>query len=563
MNAPSEKPTRPLLRVAWGHVGQNMQGLLNAQTLVALVFLLGYPLFDAVPQEILFKIRHYISAQYNVSTQPVSASPYRGTDSTNQRPNGASPLALPSSRSDEITSGSDLVFITLDDAYAEQHRYPQVTPRAYLDSLVRAVSEHHPRVIALDFKFSTADLSDPDYARLCKRLRDASDRGITVVLPTAVQRDRDWYRVLPFPPASLRTESLVGYANLLGRPVENADLTRPIGPTGARVPSFALAALMGYLQPDEITRARTAAHPSGDAQASDGCSFTDRDVSCTSDGTPGTSIVSLWQKIAPETMDATFDQMTGGRRIVPINYRGPVRAGSMSVHSAETLFRVPGAMDALVRDKLVLIGATFEDPEGQDTFATPFGDMRGAEVHATVLHGLLDGDRLYAMSGWTSVIFCLALGLFLFLLAFRCRFQMMLTTVAVAVLYAGACIGLFTFGSVLLPAGPGLAVIGVTGLLLHKATHVWHPVLCHCRDAWQRVKCQLPVVLTGTDADPPSAGDASSMEDMSTDTQSSQATSPETPSSEIPFIDVASQRLTSPVPGVKRDDAPAGDSGPG
>ena len=573
MAAPPEKLTRPPLAIVWDRAVQNMQGLLNAQTLLALVLLLGYPLFDAVPQEVLFKIRHHISAQTGAAPQG------HGIDRTTQRPTtpstraAASPRVLSPSRTDrtgKTTSGSDFVFITLDDAYAEQHRYPLVTPRGYLDSLVRAVTEHHPRVIALDFKFSTADLRDPDYARLCEGLHDASRRGITVVLPTAVQRDQDWYRVLPFPPVSLRSLSLLGYANLRGQPVENADLTRPMGPTGARMPSFALAALMGYLQPDEIARARSTAQPPADAAASRASPSTNLNASCMSEGSPGTSIGGLWQKVTPETMDAALNQVTRGRRVVPINYRGPVRAGSMSVHSAETLFRVPGAIDPLVRDKLVLIGATFEDPEGQDTFVTPFGDMRGAEVHATVLHSLLDGDRLYVISGLTGVIFCLALGLITVFLAFRCRFQMVLATIGVAAMYAGTCIGLFTFGSTLLPVGPGLAVTGVTGLLLHKATHLWYPCArthvrfrCSFRDAWQTMKHQITGISTGkvvpTDTQAPAsnADGTASAKDMSASMQSNRS-----PSSEVPFIDPATKRSAPPLSQLQRGEAPTGDGDP-
>lgn len=524
MNEPSRKPTRTLLNTLWEGTVQNTQGLVNFQTLAALFLLLGYPLFDGVPKDVLFKVRHYITSHDIFSSA---------------RDAEWAPL-IASHASDDVrpTRGSDLVFITLDDAYAIQHRSPRLTPRAYLDSLLRAVLDHEPRVVALDFKFSTADLTDPDYARLCERLASASNRGITVVLPTAVQAEQDWYRVLPFPPAGLRHHSLAGYANLRGRPVEYADLTRPVGPTGARVPSFALSALVAYVRPDDIADAQSATPPP------------DPGISCTSDGPPGASAIGVWQKVLPETLDATLDEVTGGRRVVPINYRGPVQAGVMQVHSAETLFRVPGAME-LVRDKLVLIGATFDDPDGYDTFRTPFGDMRGASVHATVLHELLDGHRLVAVSGWMSLLVCLGLGLFTFLVAFRYRFRMLLITGGIAAGYAVTSVGLFTLADVLLPAGPGLAVIGVTGLILHGASRLWYPcarthirLRCAYRDVARRVRQRLPseTMRIGNEEH---ADDTSSVVTaaQTVSSRSAKADPPEPP----PFIDADAQSLTSPL----------------
>jgi len=453
-----------LSRAVRDSVVHNARSLDSLRTVAALIAVILVGLLSPVPDRILFSLRHHLSTVDGLSTATSSA-------------NGV--------------SGSEIVVIALDEAYAEQHRYPEVTPRTYLDSLIRAVAAHNPSVIALDFKFSAADLSDPAFVSLCKRLATETADGPIVVLPTAVQQEQNWYRDLPFPPAHLRRHALSGYANLTGQPVETVELTRPLGPDRrsapsnargrpSRIPSFALSALIAHTNPDSVRRARKEVLQ------------VPNPTSCSTDAVGIGAGNTMWQAIDDATIDRTIQQFAREREAVRINFRGPVQAGVMNVHSAETLLRVPSVLEDLVPDKLVLIGSTYTDPEGKDTFATVFGEMRGVEVHAAILDTLL-GDRvLRAVRGWGTVMTCLLLFLAMYHVGVCTHFNLIGATLVVGVSYSLMCLSLLVFQDVLLPAGPGLAVVIAEGIVLHNATVLWYPsvrayarIRTTCRDLFQ------------------------------------------------------------------------------
>ena len=436
-----------LSRAVRDSVIHNARSLDSLRTVAALVAVILVGLLSPVPDRVLFSLRHHLSSVDVLSALSSSA-------------NGV--------------SGSEIVVIALDEAYAEQHRYPEVTPRTYLDSLIRAVAAHNPSVIALDFKFSTADLRDPAFVSLCERLAAETADGPIVVLPTAVQQEQNWYRPLPFPPAHLRRHTLSGYANLRGQPVEAAELTRPMGPDRrpdssigqnrpSRIPSFALSALIAHTHPDSVRRAREEALR------------VPNPASCSTNAVGLGAGNTVWQAIDDATIDQTIQQFARQRETVRINFRGPVQAGTMNVHSAETLLRAPTVLADLVPGRLVLIGSTYADPEGKDTFDTVFGEMRGVEVHAAILDTLLGDRALRAISSWGTLVICLLLFLAMYHVAVCIRFNLIGATLVVVVSYSLICLSLLLFRDVLLPAGPGLAVVIATGIVLHNATALWYP----------------------------------------------------------------------------------------
>ncbi len=97
------------------------------------------------------------------------------------------------------------------------------------------------------------------------------------------------------------------------------------------------------------------------------------------------------------------------------NFIGP--AGSFLTIGSDAVYQigVSGqdiAGDNPLRDRIVLVGATFE--EGRDTYPTPRGIMSGVEIHANILHALLTRSQIQPIAWGTSLllqfVLCLLLG---------------------------------------------------------------------------------------------------------------------------------------------------------
>src|SRR5690606_15000990 len=103
----------------------------------------------------------------------------------------------------------ELVIVALDERFAEHHDFPAETPQDYLAAVVRAVAGHQPRVIALDYWLTNADLVDPGFDSL--RAAVTAAPAVHFVFPTRLLAWADGQTVLDAPPAPLRRHVLTGY----------------------------------------------------------------------------------------------------------------------------------------------------------------------------------------------------------------------------------------------------------------------------------------------------------------------------------------------------------------
>ncbi len=93
-----------------------------------------------------------------------------------------------------------------------------------------------------------------------------------------------------------------------------------------------------------------------------------------------------------------------------INFIGP--AGSFLTISSDAVYQIGVsdqeiAWDNPLRDRIVLVGATFE--ESRDAYPTPHGIMPGVEIHANILHTLLARSQIRPVAWGTSLILQLVL----------------------------------------------------------------------------------------------------------------------------------------------------------
>ena len=270
----------------------------------------------------------------------------------------------------------NLVVIALDQSFGEHYAFPEVTPRDYLARLVRTVAAYGPRVIALDYKFIDADRQDSTFADFVQAVSEAGN----VVLPSMLAGHPGPYIQLPIPTGNLRARArTTGYALLWGDPVRRMRLQVELA-DGRTTPSFALAALAAWHFPD-----------GSNAEALD------------------------W--------DAVLDSLRfprPGTAPFYVNYHGPVNTDFFTVYASEEFLIDQDKYADLLHDKLVLIGSTYLDAQAEDAFNTPFGEMRGVQVHANIIQNLL--SRRYFTPAhpdpfWT--ILCVLLTLLFALFCFR------------------------------------------------------------------------------------------------------------------------------------------------
>lgn len=282
----------------------------------------------------------------------------------------------------ERKAASNLVVIAL---LAEKGRDSAVTPRDYLARLVRTIAQYQPAVIALDYDFDDEDLSDPHFAEL----RAAVAQAGNVVLPCLLLPQGGQYEILSLPPAELLAVTGVGYSTLFEEAVYELPLHMTLA-EGTCLPSFALAAVAGYVQPEKFFPLRTAHETSDNIEAD-----------------------SIWTPAYWERVLARNHCPNVGKEPVAINYFGKVDGYQIALQRAEEFLKEAEAgsiaPDAFA-NKVVLVGSAFPLPDGGDQFHTPFFEMFGVEVQANIISMLLSGDYLQRLGwGWTIAFVLLAL----------------------------------------------------------------------------------------------------------------------------------------------------------
>ncbi len=320
-----------------------------------------------------------------------------------------------------------LVVIALDQSFGENYAFPDVTPRDYLARLVRTVAAYRPRVIALDYKFVDDDRQDSSFADFVQAVAEAGN----VVLPGILTGPPGSHTLLPIPTDTLLAHTrTTGYALLWGDPVRRMRLQVELA-DGRTAPSFALAALAAWHVPDG----------------------------------PGAEALD-W--------DAVLDSLRfplPGTAPFFVNYQGSVNTDFFNVYASETFLASPDAYADLLRDKLVLIGSTYSDAQVGDAFHTPFGEMRGVEVHANIIQNLLS-QRYFTPAHpgpfWTLLfltILCVLLTLLFAFFFFRHTQtrQAFLYTTLFLLAWSLAGLALFVYRDVLLPFN-ALLIFGFAGL---------------------------------------------------------------------------------------------------
>jgi adenylate cyclase len=257
----------------------------------------------------------------------------------------------------ERSAPSGVVIVAIDDQTLSEAT-DHAPSRQMFARLVRAVSDHHPRAVALDIAFP-----DSKDAIVDAELADALKSTTSVVASIAVFGGTD--------PALVASHS--GELALAPKPSEilwPTDVIRNVTKTGLANVSTDSSGIPRYVPllfeiPDGVAPSFALAVASAAA---------------------GSETV-----IGPESIElAGQTANTDLGYNLPIRYYGP--AGSFKQYSAATFLRGGSDVDS-VRGQVVLIGITAAG--AGDTFATPFDRVvPGVEIFATAISNLLTGHML-------------------------------------------------------------------------------------------------------------------------------------------------------------------------
>ncbi|NNF58596.1 MAG: CHASE2 domain-containing protein, partial [Rhodothermaceae bacterium] len=95
----------------------------------------------------------------------------------------------------EVAPAPELVIVALDEVFAEHHDFPRETPKEYLADVVRAVAAYEPRVVALDYWLTNADLNEDGFEALVQAVEEAP-AAVQFVFPTRLLARPEGYTVL-------------------------------------------------------------------------------------------------------------------------------------------------------------------------------------------------------------------------------------------------------------------------------------------------------------------------------------------------------------------------------
>jgi hypothetical protein len=139
-------------------------------------------------------------------------------------------------------------------------------------------------------------------------------------------------------------------------------------------------------------------------------------------------------------------------------------------HTLAELSGLPAALrERILQGRLVLLGATYRHPTGEDTFGTPFGERRGVWVHAQILNTLLTGQTPWRLGPWVGIVvsFLLAAVIALIVGHRQAGLKGLLAAVILLAGYEVLAAFVFSAAGILMPAGAPLAT-GFLALTLYR-----------------------------------------------------------------------------------------------
>lgn len=297
----------------------------------------------------------------------------------------------------------EIVLIQIDDRAFEKLGEKQPLPRSYLASLIEVAVRGGARVIGLDVEFKVR--TDPaEDEPLLRAIQSAEESGVSkVVLVYVIRSEREddtgvFYKRSPF--FDPRLNVVAGFANAS---VESDGFVRRVplvlrGSDGTMLPSFALAVLARHAGYDPSSLDKVLA--------------------------PGGKIalrLPEWDRLQGKFHAGKTSFEFAIEESWKINFAGG-RGSFVSLPSEPLALlakaKVPLASDNPFRDKIVLIGASFQ--ESRDFFPTPHGLMSGLEIHANIIHTILTRSQIATTSRVIAfsilIIFTLATSLLVTLL---------------------------------------------------------------------------------------------------------------------------------------------------
>ena len=293
----------------------------------------------------------------------------------------------------------EIVLVQIDDQAFSRLGEKQPLPRSYIAGLIDVLDRSGAKVIGVDIEFKVKT-NPRDDAMLLKAIQDASDNGLSRVVPVFVVRPekevngRILYSRAPFFSPTLPV--LSGFANA---PIDPDGVFRQLplavrASDGKTLASLALAVLARYAGYDG---ARLEAEMNRGGEV--------------------TLKLPEWDKFQgrllpePTALSFAIDEQW------KINFAGA--EGSFAAIPSDLVFQISKMKTALAEDnpfrnKIVLIGASFGD--SRDFFATPRGLMAGVEIHANIIHTILSRAQIMPARRWVAVALSLVFTLVMSLL---------------------------------------------------------------------------------------------------------------------------------------------------
>ena len=325
----------------------------------------------------------------------------------------------------------EIVLVAIDDAAFHRLNERQPLPRDYLALVIRGLRKSGARLIGLDvdLRRPTMPADDRD---LVAAIRDISGNPAVPVIVartlTAVPASGGEVRFRPRQLYDAALEANSGFAEV---PKDEDGFFRRVPlavplPDDQFFPSLSLALLASLGGQDAATLARRLGGPE-----------------------PIELSLPEWDEARGKLIEGSplrFFRDDDWK----INFIGP--AGSFPTIGSDAVYQVGVsdqeiARDNPLRDRIVLVGATFE--ESRDAYPTPHGLMYGMEIHANILHTLLTRSQIQPVAWGTSLILQ-----FILCLILSALFAVLRPNRALLISLAGAA--LVTFGLSAGAVAPGI-----------------------------------------------------------------------------------------------------------
>jgi adenylate cyclase len=284
------------------------------------------------------------------------------------------------------TRGPEIVLVAIDDTAFQRLNERQPIPRDYLAAVIRGLRKSGARLIGLDVDLRRLTIRADDRALVTAIRGTPENPVVPVVVARTLTAAPAPGGEVHFRPRQLYDAALEAVSGFAEVPKDEDGFFRRIPlavplPDGGFLPSFSLSLLARLGGQDAAALARTLAGPE-----------------------PIGLSVPKWDeargKLAEHSPLRFFRDDDW-----KINFIGP--AGSFLTISSDAVHQFgisdqEVAQDNPFRDRIVLIGATFE--ESRDAFPTPRGLMYGLEIHANILHTLLIRSQIRPVAWGTSLI---------------------------------------------------------------------------------------------------------------------------------------------------------------